>query len=224
VSDEDRLQDTDHLYELLHERARVIGGCRELRSCKGSAGWPTHGVYFFFEPGELRVDRNVPRVVRVGTHALTATSKALLWGRLRQHRGTAIGGNHRGSSFRLHIGSALIARASSADLLLSWLATKPTPGLVTEEHQVELAVSQYIGAMPFLWFGIPDRSQRVSIEADAIGLLSNLSGGLDPPSEDWLGHDAANIKVRFSGLWNVAQVDHRYYPRFLDLLERNLRG
>ena len=65
---------------------RSWGGPRRLADSHGSDGWPRHGVYFFYEPGETRAD-GTDRVVRVGTHALTATSQATLWGRLRQHRG-----------------------------------------------------------------------------------------------------------------------------------------
>src|ERR1041384_3485601 len=76
-------------------------------------GWPHGGVYFFFDPAEPRTDSGAgPRIVRVGTHALTATSKATLWKRLAQHRGTANrgGGNHRGSIFRLLVGECLLRR------------------------------------------------------------------------------------------------------------------
>ena len=84
--------------------AQGLPGPRRLRDCHGSDGWPQRGVYFFFEPGEVRADGS-DRVVRVGTHALTATSQATLWGRLRQHRGRLAGlhpggGNHRASVFR----------------------------------------------------------------------------------------------------------------------------
>jgi hypothetical protein len=51
-------------------------------------------------------------VVRVGTHALKAGGSTTLWGRLSTHRGQlrSGGGNHRGSIFRLIVGTALIAR------------------------------------------------------------------------------------------------------------------
>lgn len=91
-------------YLALGQLAQGLPGPRRLRDCHGSDGWPQHGVYFFFEPGEVRADGS-DRVVRVGTHALTATSQATLWGRLRQHRGHLAGlhpggGNHRASVFR----------------------------------------------------------------------------------------------------------------------------
>jgi hypothetical protein len=77
----DPAEDLGRFYELLGRLEGAIGGRRALADCHGRMGWPARGVYFFFEPGELR--RNgTPRVTRVGTHALTATSKATLWGRL----------------------------------------------------------------------------------------------------------------------------------------------
>ncbi|MFZ5923957.1 MAG: hypothetical protein ACOYW4_01795, partial [Bacillota bacterium] len=71
----------------------------------------------------------------------------------------------------------------------------------------------------------PSRSShRKVIEANAIGLLSNLEREpLDPPSAGWLGHWAARPAVRGSGLWNVDHVDEEYEPGFLDLLGRYIR-
>jgi hypothetical protein len=102
----------DQIYRLLHELAQRERGLRRLVDAPAKDGWPRLGVYFFFEDGEVRANGSL-RVVRVGTHALTATSKATLWGRLRQHRGqvggrSPGGGNHRASVFRRHVGAALI--------------------------------------------------------------------------------------------------------------------
>jgi hypothetical protein len=92
----DPAADLDRFYRLLSRLEHAIGGTRTLAECHGRLGWPARGMYFFFEPGEIRGDGN-PRVTRVGTHALTATSKATLWGRLAQHRGRGDGGgNHAG--------------------------------------------------------------------------------------------------------------------------------
>ena len=65
------------------------------------------------EDGEVRSDSGSgPRIVRIGTHALTTGSGTKLWSRLSQHRGQqkAGGGNHRGSIFRLIVGTAVMAR------------------------------------------------------------------------------------------------------------------
>ena len=108
-----REHDLDRLYSILDDLRRRQGGFRYLRDCSALSGWPKRGVYYFFEDGERRQGADALRVVRVGTHALKAGSRAKLWGRLSQHRGSltgtfAGGGNHRGSVFRLHVGTALL--------------------------------------------------------------------------------------------------------------------
>ncbi len=65
----------DRFYRTLGQLADMLAGPRVLRECRAADGWPGQGVYFFFEPGEVRADGR-DRVVRVGTHALTATSQA----------------------------------------------------------------------------------------------------------------------------------------------------
>lgn len=74
--------------------------------------FPERGVYFFFDPNEVRSDGS-QRVVRVSTHALNVGGKSSLWGRLAQHRGSRNpkGGNHRGFILRLLVGQALLARS-----------------------------------------------------------------------------------------------------------------
>jgi hypothetical protein len=109
----DRLSDIKRFYKILDMLEEKVGGKRTLATCNGKMDWPPRGVYFFFEPGELRTTSGIGmRVVRVGTHALKRNSKSTLWGRLRQHQGTIKtgGGNHRGSVFRKHVGNALIQR------------------------------------------------------------------------------------------------------------------
>jgi hypothetical protein len=80
--------DLIRFYEALGSLEGHLGGKRTLAGCDGRMSWPARGVYFFFEPGEVRSDTGMgPRVVRVGTHALTASSRSSLWQRLSQHRG-----------------------------------------------------------------------------------------------------------------------------------------
>jgi hypothetical protein len=208
---------------------------RILAQCQGGMGWPVRGVYFFFEPGENRSDGR-PRVVRVGTHALQAGSKSSLWQRLSQHRGTKSGrGNHRGSIFRLLVGKALKGRGQHPSAR-SWGTGKDASKAATRlglsrqavglcEQPLEVAVSDHIRSMPFLWIGIDDEpgpgSDRGVIERNSIALLSNHSkAAIDPPSGDWLGRKCDRELVRSSGLWNNRHVDEEYNPAFLSLLER----
>jgi len=94
-----------------------------------------------------------------------------------------------------------------------------------KEHQLELAVSWYIGRMPFLWVAVDDQagrdSGRAQIERSSIGLLSNTSPpAIDLPSRRWLGRYSNSDKVQKSGLWNQNHVMEGYDPAFLDFLER----
>ena len=211
-------------YVATRQLAENLGGTRRLRDCRGSDGWPVQGVYFFFEPGEARAD-GTDRVVRVGTHALTATSQATLWGRLRQHRGSASGprpglGNHRASVFRRHVGAALIRRENlPAELLGSWLDRHgPRPGWADQEDMVERLVSHHIGGMPFLWLSVPDRDDRGFIERNSIALTSALAAGHDQPGPAWLGHHADRPEISRSGLWNIEHIRHHPEPGFPDRL------
>ena len=220
-----RLDDLRSFYGTLNALESRLGGARTLSQCTGRQDWPRRGVYFFREHGENRSDSGAgPRVVRVGTHALASQSGTTLWNRLSQHRGQAKsgGGNHRGSIFRLLVGTALIAKHGS-DCPTWGRGNSATAPIRASEASLEREVSQVIGAMPFLWVAIDDPpgadSQRGYIERNTIALLSNYSRpALDPPSRDWLGHYCNRERVRKSGLWNSRHVDEAYDPAFLDRL------
>lgn len=226
-----RLGDLETFYRLLDVLKASEGGYRYLNTANGRMSWPARGVYFFFEEGENRSDSGSGgRVVRVGTHALTEGSRTTLWNRLSQHKGVARtgGGNHRGSIFRLLVGTALMAHDSSSKVP-SW-GKGSSAGRDTREaeEKLEKAVSETIGAMPFLWLNVDDapgkESKRSIIERNAIALLSNYcKQPLDPPSKGWLGYHCDREKVRLSGLWNQNHVDDSYDPGFLQVLEEMLR-
>lgn len=221
-------KDTDKFYALLDELSDRVGGPRRLRDCT-SSGWPSHGVYFFLEDGETRLN-GPPRVARIGTHALTATSTATLWNRLSTHRGNVGGsrpggGNHRASIFRLHVGTALLTQGDwPSDVRESWRNKHADGAARQAEHHLEHAITQRIGGMPFLWLAVPAAADRGKIERNTIALLSRRSGGVDPASPHWLGLAADSEKVRTSALWNVNHVDDTYHPAYLDIFERLLRG
>jgi hypothetical protein len=226
----DALSDLKRFYDLLDQLEQRVGGRRRLFECTGRLDWPHRGVYFFFEEGEQKTGSGEgPRVVRVGTHALTSGSKTKLWNRLSQHRGSARtgGGNHRGSIFRLLVGEALGNR-DPAPGLESWgKGSSAGAEIRAHERAHERRVSTYLGAMPFLWLEVDDapgaESIRGVIERNAIALLSGLTRSpVDPPSPGWLGHFSDREKVRHSGLWNQNHVDEPYSASFLDELECQL--
>ena len=167
--------------------------------------------------------------MRVGTHALTSTSRTTLWRRLSQHRGQekSGSGNHRGSIFRLLIGSTL-TRADGVSCPAWGSKKSPPPDTRTAETPAEREVSRIIRAMPFLWLAIYDPpgrdSMRGYVERNSIALLSNFiqEKPLDPASSGWRGRTCIHgeARVRDSGLWNQKHVDEGYNTAFLDALER----
>ncbi len=226
IATDTRIGDQIRFYDLVDELERRLEGARFLSSCHGRMGWPQRGVYFFRELGEDRKDTGSgPRVVRVGTHALKTGSGTKLWTRLSQHRGQARsgGGNHRGSIFRLIVGTALIKR--NGHLFPTWGKGSSAPrDLRQDELPLEQSVSKVIGAMPVLWLAINDEpgpdSLRGYIKRNTIALLSNHDKDrIDPASENWLGGCCNRKRVKTSGLWNQNHVNEQYDPAFLDTLE-----
>jgi hypothetical protein len=231
-----RLTDLMRFYTLLERLKQRVAGPRTLANFVDYSEWPSRGVYLFFEQSEARSDSGDGlRVVRVGTHALGLESKSTLRQRLGQHRGRPSGGgNHRGSIFRLLVGQALLAEGHLGECR-SWGVksdiTRASEALSIHrealskaEAPVEHAVTQYLGAMPFLWINVDDQpgpnSKRGVIERNSIALLSNHGRApLDPPSLGWLGNRSNRSLVRSSGLWNQRHVEETYDPGFLDLFE-----
>jgi hypothetical protein len=134
-------------------------------------------------------------VARVGTHALEEGGSTTLWGRLSAHRCQlrSGGGNHRGSIFRLIVGTALIGR--DGHKFPTWgEGSSAAKDIRAAEVELERAVSEVIRNMPFLWLAVDDEpspaSLRGKIERNAIALLSNFNKApLDPPTRSWLGHN-----------------------------------
>ena len=236
-----RLSDLIRFYEILVELERRLGGKRRLADCTSGMSGPRRGVYFFFEPGEVRSDSGEGlRVTRVGTHALKEGSGTTLWNRLSQHGGRkkSGGGNHRGSVFRLLVGTAM-KRRDQLNEPVSWdVGNDPRKAaehlglsrnqVLKGEHDLEVAVSLYIRAMPFLWIDVDDEpgpgSHRGVIERNSIALLSNYRRpAIDSASAKWLGSYCDRERVRESGLWNNNHVDEGYESGFLDLLETHAK-
>lgn len=224
----DRKSDLIRFYEALASLEEKLGAKRILTECNGRMNWPRRGVYFFFENGETRMDSGTDhRVVRVGTHALKRGSKTTLWNRLSQHRGVkrSGGGNHRGSVFRLHLGTALLSRNSALNCS-SWAQGSSAPAETRrKESHIETLVSSVVGAMSVLYLKIDDPqgpdSERGYIERNSIALLSNFDKpALDSPTDAWLGRHCASQRVRESGLWNSNHVEEVYDKDFLGRLEK----
>jgi hypothetical protein len=227
---DERPQALQDFYSIMSLLEAKLAGPQTLQNPGGQVRWPRLGIYFFYERGEQRSDSGGgARVVRVGTHALGTGAKTKLWTRLSQHRGQigSGGGNHRGSIFRLIVGTALIERDGHE--CGTWgIGSSASREVRDAEHCLECAVSTVIRAMPFLWLAVEDepgpQSLRGYIERNAIALLSNYGRRtLDPPSDTWLGHRCNRERVRNAGLWNSNHVDETFDPAFLGCLEQLVR-
>lgn len=223
-----RLEDIQKFYQLLEQLENKAGGKRILANCNGRMNWPQRGVYFFFEPGEMRSTSGTgPRVVRVGTHGLKTGGTQTLWKRLSNHQGSMKtgSGNHRGSIFRKHVGSALLNQGGWPDeIAQTWGKDRDgSQDVRRKEETLEKAVSSYIRNMPFLLLNINDvpgpESLRGYIERNCIAMLSNYNDAVDPPSVNWLGCCSNHEFIRRSGLWNVKHVTEIYQRVFLTKLE-----
>lgn len=230
ITAEQRRPLVDEFYGLIEEQAEAIGGFWSLPDCSGDDHWPEHGVVFFVEPGEMREDGETPRIVRVGTHALTPTSKTRLWDRLRSDRGALGGanpgsGNHRASALRRYVGRALMAREGFPEAAATWGGTgKISAQAKQDELALEIAVSRHIAEMDFVWMAVPRLEDRLAIESGAVSLLSNLNRDpLDPPSADWLGRDAGQT-IAGAGLWNVDHAELAPQTEVLELLRRHIEA
>jgi hypothetical protein len=179
---------------------------------------PKRGVYIFLDQREPNFLRVQPRIVRIGTHAVSLGSKATLRGRLRNHLGPANEiGNHRGSVFRLHIGRAMLEAGEGHGRLSSWGEGQDAdPHIKATEIDHELAVSRYLQELEVALIAIDDEptkdSVRASAEAQLIALCSEAMRTIDSPAPDWLGLKSPVAQIRQSGLWNIRGVGAKYDP------------
>ena len=229
----------NRFYSLLDDLEEKIGGRRQLGRCSGKMYWPKRGVYFFFEPGEMRtVKPYSSRVVRVGANAITTTNtSSTLWEKIKKHKGTKTrrGGDHRTSVFRCLIGNAIGQQnpelmPESWESWKSWKQEGTIPPEIRElEYPHEIRVSNYLAAMELLFVCVPDASgsnnMRETIKRQSIALLSSYrESSPDRPSSGWLGRDSTREEVQRSGLWNDKHVEEGYKPTFLDDFERIIRA
>lgn len=228
LNDEGNLQQLLKAYYKIMRRLWVAqGGGRKIADCTGRLSWPTRGVYFVAAADEnAPIGRSMPRIVRVGTHAVSAGSRTTLWDRISTHRGTKLGsGSHRSSIFRLHVGRAVVKRYPDKNWPATWSKGQTASVAVrTGEAALEQEVSRAIGEMRILWIDVADDaspgSDRAYLERNAIGLLSRAGFLTSKASDTWLGRISDDWRISGTGLWNLDHVFLRPDPRFLDVLSR----
>lgn len=211
-----RIRDLDRLYGWLASE-RALGRTFQFAELSKSP-LPKRGVYVFLDPAEPNFSGSAPRVVRIGTHGVSAGSKASLRGRLRSHLGgTNEIGNHRGSIFRLHIGRAMLETGPGHASLATWgEGQDATREVKAAERAHEIAVTRYLQRLEVAILEIDDEpskdSMRAIAEMQLIALFSDTMRPVDLPAAGWLGSKSPVPSVRQSGLWNVRGVGGKYDP------------
>lgn len=221
VNNAARIQHVFRFYSELKRLMEKTGGARRISDCSGKQYWPERGVYFILDNTEHTIFvNNFPRVVRIGTHAVSAGSKSTLWKRLKTHKGTNDGsGNHRGSIFRLHVGNSLKNRDNLS--FPTWGHGQNASKEVRQaEDALERKVSEYIGQLSVVVLDINDlpssTSLRSYVEKNSIALVSSLNSSFNFSTSAWLGNYSPRQEIRESALWNINYIDSIYDPNFID--------
>lgn len=162
---------------------------------------PESGIYLFFEKGEQIAlgEISYNRIVRVGTHNQDGNFPQ----RIRQHYGnkSSLQGNKNGSVFRLHLGGAIMRRSNPDDPRLSGWLKHMGPSDPSMEEQVSRQLRENF---TFVWFAVPRKEDRLSLEEGLIALLA--ADSRNRPSEHWLGKYSANQDIVRTGLWNTSKT------------------
>jgi hypothetical protein len=223
-SDSDRLSYIRRFYDVMTVLQERLGGMKSFESDGVPIEKKAKGVYFFFDTHQPRSDSgDGPRVVRIGTHGVSAGAKSTIRQRLRQHMGSTRsgGGGHRGSVFRHLVGLSLIERGAADPSI--WSMKSPSKAERLKELPLEREVSVYIRSLSYLWVSAEDQasstSDRAVIESNAIALLSDFGKpAIDPATDEWLGCVCPKPDIPGSSLWNSRDVRATFDPRGLELL------
>jgi hypothetical protein len=170
---------------------------------------PKNGIYIIFEKGEKQ--SNLDRVVRIGSH----NGDNRLFARIDEH---FIGGDHRSSIFRKHLGRCFLAIDKRTDYLLNWdLKIKKKVDKARNldkidwvlEAKYERKLTDYI-RNNFSFILIEDLTEKVKRKRLEEGLIATFAQSDEKIiSKKWLGKFHPDRKIRASGLWNIQHINGR---------------
>jgi hypothetical protein len=141
---------------------------QDLCDTGGGAGFGSapanclHGLneefIFFVIEGQSHASRTrIPRIIRVGTHAVSCRLSYKPVGSSQHTSRHWWAAGHRSSIFRLHVGRALINIEPSGNWPETWSKGQTAPASVRQsEILLERLVSNAIGEMKLLWLNVPD--------------------------------------------------------------------
>ena len=186
----------------------ITEGCERLHQLLDGATklqqWPTNGLYFFQEDGEVwghDPNHSIRRLTRCGSHDKI--------GRLRSRATEHFTQNSNGSVVVKRFGSALVVRGGEAPHDHWGASGSPQcpqcegPLLQARDYIVN-QVREIIVDVPEGW----DKAETI-----AIGILSHCT--LCQRSDRWVGQHAVNNIIKAGKIWNDRKVD--YLPSANDL-------
>ena len=159
---------------------------------------PKDGIYFWYEDGEMRMGNRGQRVTRVGINERPGR----LHGRIKEHYGQ----NREGSTFRKHLGGALLAKDGEPESeIKEWYRARRSARFKDSKFcKYEGLVTQQAELGSYRVLRVTSISEREELEERLIAIFSHCSHC--SPSDSWLGTHAYRNEIRLSGLWNVEYV------------------
>lgn len=182
---------------------------------------PRNGIYFWYEEGEIRQGEG-QRVTRVATHE----KPNRLHDRIKEH----FGNNRVGSSFRRHLGGAIMRRSQELEPeIKEWYKRRKSPRFKDPKFcNYEDQVTYQVKLGSYRVLKVDDPNERLQLEKKLIALFSHCKHCR--PSDNWIGNHAYRKQIRDSGLWNVKHVCSvneftlADLPRLKKLINETLRG
>lgn len=170
----------------------------KLRKEKPGYNVPKNGIYFWHEEGEIR-QGDGQRITRIGTNE----KPNRLHARIKEHYCL----NREGSSFRKHLGGAIMRRAQEPESEINEWYKKRKKSLrfndqKFRDYEVQVNDQAKLGGYRVLM--VDDLNERLQLEEKMISLFSHCKHCR--PSKNWLGNQAYRKEIRDSGLWNVDYV------------------
>ena len=210
-----RVDDLNRFYLLLDELEIACGGKRILETSARSSGWPTRGVYFFFEEGEVREDGRTLRVVRLAPTDC-GRRRAPCGVGCRSTRVSLAEACLAEGTTGLSISSCMWARPSwarrngSEAVRASWSVGSNCDQGANEWPSTRWSSPSVSGFEQCQCYGWMSRTSQVSgaiEESSNVDYRTTEAISNEVPSTPlrhaWLGRSSVREKIKGSGLWNV---------------------
>ncbi len=183
----------EELCEVVHKELSRL----KLKKEKPSHNVSQNGIYFWQEEGEF-IKGDGYRITRIGINE----KPNRLHGRIKEHYSN----NREGSTFRKHLGAAIMGRDQELECEINeWYKARKSFRFYDKKfiaYEAQVTNQAKLGGYRVL--KVDDQNERRQLEEKLIALLSHCKHC--KPSKNWLGNHAYRQNIRDSGLWNIKYV------------------